>query len=227
MADTNTWKLKWDEQGKRLYETGVRMGVLYPMNEQGEYKPGVAWNGLTAVNQNPSGAEANKQYADDINYLNLTSAEEFGATIEAFTYPEEFAECDGSAEAAEGVYVDQQERKTFGFCYRTVLGNDVKGEGYGYKLHLVYGLKASPSGKNYQTINNSPEAINFSWEVNSTPVNVEGMKPTSVIHIDSTRVDATKLADLEAKLYGTAGAGGTGGAEAELPLPDDVIDMLK
>lgn len=223
MADTNTWKLKWDEQGKRLYETGVRMGVLYPMNDQGEYKPGVAWNGLTAVNQNPSGAEANKQYADDINYLNLTSAEEFGATIEAFTYPEEFAECDGSNEAATGVYVDQQERKTFGFCYRTVLGNDVLGEGYGYKLHLVYGLKASPSGKNYQTINNSPEAINFSWEVNSTPVNVDGMKPTSVIHIDSTRVDSTKLAALEAKLYGTAGQGG---ADAELPLPDDVIDML-
>lgn len=219
----DTWKLKWDEQGKRLYETGVRMGVFYPMDANGAYKPGVAWNGLTAVNQNPSGAEANKQYADDINYLNLTSAEEFGATIEAFTYPEEFAECDGSAEAANGVYVDQQERKTFGFCYRTVLGNDVQGEGYGYKLHLVYGLKASPSGKNYQTINNSPEAINFSWEVNSTPVNVTGMKPTSVIHIDSTRVDSTKLAALEAKLYGTAGQGGE---DAELPLPDDVIDML-
>lgn len=214
-------KLVWDKTGERYYETGVRKGVLYPLNEQGKYTPGVAWNGLTSVTQNPSGAEANKQYADDINYLNLTSAEEFAATIEAFQYPEEFAECDGSKEVAPGVYMDQQERKTFGFCYRTVLGNDTKGESYGYKLHLIYGLKASPTQKQHQTINNNPEATAMSWEVNSTPVEVADSKPTSVIHIDSTRVDAAKLATLETKLYGDDNA------EPELPMPNEVIAMLQ
>lgn len=213
-------KLTWDDTGARLYETGVRMGVLYPQADNGTYPKGVAWNGLTAVNQNPSGAEANKQYADDINYLNLYSAEEFGATIEAYTYPEEFAECDGSAEAADGVYLGQQSRKAFGFAYRTVIGNDVKGDAYGYKLHLIYGCKASPSSKGYQTINNSPEAINFSWEVTTTPVNVEGFKPVATIEIDSTKVDADALETLEDKLYGTASA------EAQLPLPDQVIAIF-
>lgn len=213
-------KLTWDDTGARLYETGVRMGVLYPQADNGTYPKGVAWNGLTAVNQNPSGAEANKQYADDINYLNLYSAEEFGATIEAFTYPEEFAECDGSAEAADGVYLGQQPRKAFGFAYRTVVGNDVKGDAYGYKLHLIYGCKASPSSKGYQTINNSPEAINFSWEVTTTPVNVEGFKPVATLEIDSTKVDADALQTLEDKLYGTASV------EAQLPLPDQVIAIF-
>lgn len=213
-------KLTWDDTGARLYETGVRMGVLYPQADNGTYPKGVAWNGLTAVNQNPSGAEANKQYADDINYLNLYSAEEFGATIEAFTYPEEFAECDGSAEAVDGVYLGQQARKAFGFAYRTVVGNDVKGDAYGYKLHLIYGCKASPSSKGYQTINNSPEAINFSWEVTTTPVNVEGFKPVATLEIDSTKADADKLAALEARLYGSESK------EAELPLPNEVIAIF-
>jgi len=213
-------KLTWDETGARLYETGVRMGVLYPQAADGNYPKGIAWNGLTAVNENPSGAEANKQYADDINYLNLYSAEEFGCTIEAFTYPEEFAECDGSAEVAEGVYIGQQDRKAFGFCYRTVVGNDVQNDAYGYKIHLVYGAKASPSSKGYQTINNSPEAINFSWEVTTTPVNVEGHKPVATLTIDSTKVDSAKLKALEEKLYGGAST------EAQLPLPDEIIAMF-
>lgn len=213
-------KLTWDDTGARLYETGVRMGVLYPQADDGTYPKGVAWNGLTAVNQNPSGAEANKQYADDINYLNLYSAEEFGATIEAFTYPDEFAECDGSAEAADGVYLGQQSRKAFGFAYRTVIGNDVKGDAYGYKLHLIYGCKASPSSKGYQTINNSPEAINFSWEVTTTPVNVKGFKPVATLEIDSTKVDDEALQTLEDMLYGTVSA------EAQLPLPDRVISIF-
>ena len=213
-------KLTWDETGARLYETGVRMGVLYPQAAGGNYPKGIAWNGLTAVNENPSGAEANKQYADDINYLNLYSAEEFGCTIEAFTYPEEFAECDGSAEVADGVYIGQQDRKAFGFCYRTVVGNDVQNDAYGYKLHLVYGCKASPSSKGYQTINNSPEAINFSWEVTTTPVNVKDHKPVATLTIDSTKVDSAKLTALEEKLYGSEST------EAQLPLPDKIIEMF-
>lgn len=213
-------KLTWDETGARLYETGVRMGVLYPQAAGGTYPKGIAWNGLTAVNENPSGAEANKQYADDINYLNLYSAEEFGCTIEAYTYPEEFAECDGSAEVADGVYIGQQDRKAFGFCYRTVVGNDVQNDAYGYKLHLVYGCKASPSSKGYQTINNSPEAINFSWEVTTTPVNVKYHKPVATLTIDSTKVDSAKLTALEAKLYGSESS------DAELPLPDVIIAMF-
>lgn len=219
-------KLKWDDTGARLYETGVRQGVLYVQAKNGTYPEGVAWNGLTGVTESPSGAEANAQYADDIKYLNLYSKEEFGATVEAFTYPEEFAECDGSAEPATGLYIGQQNRKSFGFSYRTVLGNDVAGEEYGYKLHLIYGCKASPSEKSYSTINDSPEAITFSWEVTTTPVNVKGHKPTATLTIDSTMVDPDKLKALEAILYGTDGENGAQGTTAKLPLPDEVIAMF-
>ena len=213
-------KIVWDETGKRFYETGVKNGVLYVQDEQGAYPKGVAWNGLTAVTESPSGAEANPLYADDIKYLNLISNEEFGATIEAYTYPDEFAACDGSAELAPGVSVGQQARKTFGMCYRTVLGNDVKNNDYGYKLHLIYGALAAPSEKGYSTINDSPEAITFSWEVTTTPVAVTGLKPTASLTIDSTKVDADKLAALEAILYGTESE------EARLPLPDEVAELF-
>ena len=196
-------RLSWDETGKRLYETGIEKGVLYPINADGEYKPGVAWNGLTSVSEAPSGAEATALYADDIKYLNLYSAEEFGATIEAYTYPDEFAECDGSKELATGVVVGQQARKTFGLAYKTLVGNDVDGQDHGYKLHLIYGAMCSPSQKQYQTVNDSPSAITFSWEVKTTPVTVPNMKPTASIIIDSTKVDAAKLTVLENKLYGT------------------------
>lgn len=213
--------LTWDETGKRLYETGVRKGVLYVMDNAGTYPKGVAWNGLTAVTESPSGADSNPLYADDIKYLDLRSAEEFGATIEAYTYPEEFAECDGTAELATGVVIGQQARKTFGLCYRTVLGNDVSNDAYGYKLHLIYGATASPSEKGYQTVNDSPEAITFSWELTTTPVNVTGMKPTALITIDSTKADPTKLKALEAILYGS------GENEPRLPLPDEVKTLMK
>lgn len=216
-------KLTWDDTGKRLYETGVKQGVLYPVSENGGYGTGVAWNGLTAVTESPSGAEPTALYADDIKYLELMSNEEFGATIEAYTYPDEFAECDGSAELAEGVKIGQQPRKTFGLCYRTTLGNDVKGNDYGYKLHLVYGCKAAPSEKAYATINDSPEAITFSWEVTTTPVSVTGYKPTAHLEIDSTKVDAAKLAALEAILYGSASGES---ANPRLPLPDEVLSTL-
>ena len=212
-------KLIWDATGERLYETGVKQGVLYVMNE-GTYPQGVVWNGLTGVTESPSGAEATPLYADDIKYLNLMSAEEFGATIEAYTYPDEFMECDGSAVLAEGVYIGQQPRKTFGLCYRTTLGNDVANDSYGYKLHLIYGALASPSEKAYATINDSPEAITFSWEVSTTPVNVTGHKPTASLIIDSTKVSAEGLAAVEAALYGTAEK------EAYLPLPDEVAALL-
>ena len=213
-------KLTWDDTGKRLYETGVKQGALYLLDESGVYKNAVAWNGLTAVTESPSGAEPTALYADDIKYLSLMSAEEFGATIEAYTYPEEFAQCDGSASLATGVYIGQQARKTFGMCYKTTLGNDVDGNDYGYKLHIIYGAKAAPSEKAYATINDSPEAITFSWEITTTPVNVTGFKPTASIVIDSTKADPTCLAALEAKLYG----GGSG--EAELPLPDEVKTLM-
>ena len=213
-------KLTWDDTGKRLYETGVKQGVLYLLDEDGTYKNAVAWNGLTAVTESPSGAEPTALYADDIKYLSLMSAEEFGATIEAYTYPEEFAQCDGSASLATGVYIGQQARKTFGMCYKTTLGNDVEGNDYGYKLHIIYGAKASPSEKAYTTINDSPEAITFSWEITTTPVNVAGFKPTASIVIDSTKADPTCLAALEAKLYGDES--GT----AELPLPDVVKTLM-
>ena len=212
-------KLVWDQTGERLYETGVKNGVLY-IPTAGVYSKGVAWNGLTAVTESPSGAEATPLYADDIKYLNLMSTEEFGATIEAYTYPDEFAECDGSAALVDGVYIGQQARKTFGLCYRTTVGNDTEGNDYGYKLHIIYGCLAAPSEKGYATINDSPEAITFSWEVTTTPVNVTGAKPTASITIDSTKADATKLAALEAILYGSDDE------EARLPLPDEIKTLM-
>ena len=213
-------KLVWDETGKRLYETGVKNGVLYPQDSTGTYPKGVAWNGLTAVTQSPSGAEATPLYADDMKYLNLYSAEEFGATIEAYTYPDEFAECDGSAELATGVMIGQQPRKAFGLVYKTVIGNDVKNNKYGYKLHLIYGAMASPSEKAYATINDSPEAITFSWEITTTPVSVTGFEPTAYIEIDSTKADPTKLAKLEEKLFGSETQ------EATLPLPNEIATLM-
>lgn len=214
-------KLIWDQIGERYYETGVKNGVLYPQAADGTYPLGVAWNGLTAVTESPSGAEATALYADDIKYLNLVSAEEFGATIEAYTYPDEFAECDGSAALADGVMIGQQKRKAFGLAYKTTLGNDVENNGYGYKLHLIYGALAAPSEKAYSTINDSPEAITFSWEVSTTPVAVNGFKPTACITIDSTKADATKLAALEAILFGSESE------EARLPMPDEIATLMK
>lgn len=213
-------KLVWDQIGERLYETGVKQGVLYPISDKGTYDLGVAWNGLTAVTESPSGAEASPLYADDIKYLNLISNEEFGGTIEAYTYPEEFEQCDGSASIANGVIIGQQARKTFGLCYRTTLGNDVANNDYGYKLHLVYGAVAAPSEKAYATINDSPEAITFSWEFSTTPVSVTGHKPTASITIDSTKCDAEKLAALESILYGSEDA------EPRLPLPDEIAELM-
>ena len=214
-------KLTWDKTGERYYETGVKQCALYVQDAAGAYPKGVAWNGITAVTESPSGAEATPLYADDIKYLNLISAEEFGATVEAFTYPDEFAECDGSAELAVGIRIGQQNRKAFGLCYKTTLGNDVAGNDFGYKLHLIYGAKAAPSEKAYATINDSPEAITFSWELTTTPVEVgEGFKPTAHIEIDSTKVDAGKLAAIEAVLYGSESE------EAKLPLPSELITLL-
>ena len=212
-------KLVWDNTGDRLYETGVKQGVLYIPTE-GVYSKGVAWNGLTAVTESPSGAETTALYADDIKYLSLTSPEEFGCTIEAYTYPPEFEACDGSAELTKGVTIGQQKRSTFGLCYKTTIGNDVDGNDHGYKLHLIYGCVASPSEKAYATINDSPEAITFSWEVTTTPVNVTGARPTASITIDSTKCDADKLAALEAKLYGGDST------EAQLPLPDEIKTLM-
>lgn len=212
-------KLVWDNTGERYYETGVKQGVLY-VQDKGAYPKGVAWNGLTAVTESPSGAEPSPLYADDIKYLNLMSNEEFGASIEAYTYPDEFMECDGSASLTTGVYIGQQNRKNFGLCYRTVFGNDVDNNNYGYKLHLIYGALASPSEKAYATINDSPEAITFSWEVTTTPVNVTGHKPTASIVIDSTKADPDKLAELEAILYGSDDV------EARLPLPDEIATIM-
>lgn len=214
-------KLVWDQTGERLYETGIRNGVLYVRSAEGTYPAGVAWNGLTAVTESPSGAEATPLYADDIKYLNLMSTEEFGATIEAYTYPDEFMECDGSASIADGVYVGQQTRKTFGMCYRTVVGNDVENNDYGYKLHIIYGALAAPSEKAYSSINDSPEAATFSWEVTTTPVSVKDLKPTASVVIDSTKADKTKLAALEAILYGSESE------EARLPLPDEIATLME
>ena len=217
-------KLVWDQTGERYYETGVKMGVLYPQSNSGTYPKGVVWNGLTAVTESPSGAEATPLYADDVKYLNLYSAEEFGATIEAYTYPDEFAECDGSAELTTGVTIGQQNRKAFGLCYRTTIGNDTDGNDHGYKLHIIYGAMASPSEKAYATINDSPEAITFSWEITTTPVSVSGFKPTASVTIDSTKVDKAKLKELEAILYGDNGSSST--AEARLPLPDEIVTII-
>jgi hypothetical protein len=212
--------LTWDVVGERLYETGVKNGVLYPISNDGTYPLGVAWNGLTAVTESPSGAEATPIYADDIKYLSLTSAEEFGATIEAYTYPDEFAVCDGSAELGTGVTIGQQPRTMFGMAYKTTVGNDITGNDYGYKLHLLYGAKAAPSEKAYNTINESPEAITFSWEVTTIPVEVTGFKPTASITIDSTKIDSGILDTLEDILFGTAGT------DARLPLPDEIATLI-
>lgn len=212
-------KLTWDASGERLYETGVKQGVLYVMDNN-VYGNGVAWNGLTAITESPSGAESTPLYADDIKYLDLRSTEEFGATIEAYTYPDEFAACDGSASLADGVSIGQQARKMFGLCYRTTVGNDTDGTDHGYKLHLIYGATASPSEKAYETINDSPEAITFSWEITTTPVSVTGFKPTASITIDSTKADPTCLAALEEKLYGGEST------EPTLPLPDEVKTIM-
>lgn len=213
-------KLKWDETGKRVYETGVSQGVLYVQTDEGAYGNGVAWNGLTSVNESPSGAEPTPLYADDIKYLELISAEEFGASIEAYTYPDEFEQCDGSSELGAGISIGQQPRKTFGLCYKTVKGNDVKNNDYGYKLHLIYGAKAKPSEKAYQTINDSPEAITFSWEVSTTPVEVTGFKPTASLTIDSTKVSKEILKSIEDKLYGTESE------EPTLLMPNEILALL-
>lgn len=213
-------RLIWDNTGERFYETGVKNGVLYLPDETGKYSTGVVWNGLTAVTESPSGAEATALYADDIKYLNILSAEEFGATIEAYTYPREFAECDGSKKVADGVYIGQQARKPFGMSYKTVIGNDVKNNSLGYKIHILYGCTASPSERNYTSINDSPEAINFSWEVKTTPVNVAGFAPTACVTIDSRDVPAEKLKSLEDLLYGTTEK------EASLPTPDEIVALI-
>ena len=213
-------KLVWDQSGKRLYETGVDHGVLYPIQTGGVYSKGVAWNGLTAVTESPSGADVNDIYADNMKYLGLVGAEKFGATVEAYTYPDEFAECDGSVELVKGATIGQQNRKVFGMVYRTVIGNDVDGNEHGYKLHLIYGATAAPSEKAYNTINEDPEAITFSWELSTTPVNVTGHKPTASLTIDSTKADHTKLAELEKILFGDTET------EPRLPLPDEIAQLL-
>lgn len=220
-------KLVWDKTGERFYETGVKQGVLYIPTE-GAYSKGVAWNGLTAVTESPSGAEATALYADDIKYLNLLSTEEFGATIEAYTYPEEFSVCDGSAELTKGVTIGQQKRSTFGLCYKTTIGNDTDGNDHGYKLHIIYGALATPSEKAYSTINDSPDAVTFSWEITTTPVNVTGQKPTASLVIDSTKADKTKLEALETILYGKDPTSDSAqdGVEPRLPLPDEIKTLM-
>jgi hypothetical protein len=211
--------LLWDQSGDRLYETGVDKAVLY-IPTAGVYDLGVPWNGITGVTESPSGAEPNAQYADNIKYLNLLSREEFAGTIEAFTYPDEFGTCDGSVESTPGMYISQQPRSTFGLCYRTKLGNDVDGEEHGYKLHMIYGALAAPSEKAYATINDTPEAIGFSWAFSTTPVTLVGASPTALVVVDSTQVGADELAALEDELYGTAGS------DARLPLPDEIYTIL-
>lgn len=215
-------ELTWDQVGERLFETGVDHGVLYLPDESGNYDSAFPWNGLTTVTESPSGAEGNPQYADNIKYLNLISAEEFAATIEAFTYPEEFAECDGTSLPSPGVAIGQQGRKVFGLAYRTRVGNDLEGVDHGYKLHLIYGAQAAPSEKAYGTINDSPEAIAFSWEVTTTPVpvGVDDLKPTAQVVIDSTKVDPADLATLEEILFGTVAD------DARLPMPGEVIAVF-
>lgn len=220
-TSTYPYLLKWDETGKRFYESGVSRGVFYTMTAQGTYTPGVAWNGLTGVEENPEGAEPNELWADNIKYAVLYSAETWGGTIKAYTYPTEFEECDGTVEIAPGARIGQQKRKPFGFCYRTEIGNDTAGEGDdGYLLHLIYNAMAAPSDRSYDTINDSPDAIEFSWEISTTPVTVEGYKPTSSLTISSLEADATKLAALEAILYGT------GNTNPRMPLPDEVKTLL-
>ena len=213
-------KLVWNEAGKRLYETGVDRGVLYVSNGSGGYKKGVVWNGLVSVNESPSGAEATPLYAGNVKYVELMSNEEFGASIEAYTYPEEFEQCDGSAELADGITIGQQPRKSFGLCYRTKIGNDTAGDEHGYKIHLIYGAKAAPTEKSYTTINDSPEAITFSWEITTTPIEVTGHKPTATLTIDSTKVQPDKLEAIEKKLYGDTAT------EATLPTPAEILALI-
>lgn len=227
MPTAPTFTLTWDKTGEHIYETGVDHGVLYPYDEttgSGDtlkhYAKGIAWNGLTSVQETPSGAESNPLYADNIKYLDLRSAEEFGATIEAYTYPDEFAVLDGSAELASGVMIGQQTRGMFGFCYRTRIGNDTDGDAHGYKLHLVYGATASPSERQYETVNDNPDAIQFSWEISTIPVAVAKYRPTSIVTIDSTKANATDLAALEQILYGD------GTSQGRLPLPDEVKSIM-
>lgn len=214
-------KLVFNNVGERLFETGVKNGVLYVMGDEGTYEKGVVWNGLTAVTESPSGADTTPLYADDVKYVVIYAAEEFGATVEAFTYPEEFEQCDGSAAISEGVTIGQQSRKSFGMCYKTSVGNDVQGQDFGYKIHIIYGAKAAPSEKSYSTINDSPEAVTFSWELSTVPVPVEGFNPTATMVIDSTRVPSEKMKLIEDKLYGTESE------EATLPLPNELLALLK
>jgi hypothetical protein len=213
-------KLVWDQSGERVFETGVSNGVLYVRNSDGDYPVGVPWNGITSITESPSGAEPTPLYADNIKYLSLVSNEEFGATIEAYTYPDEFAECDGSAELGSGVLLGQQVRKHFGLAYKTVIGNDTEGNAYGYRIHLIYGAQASPSEKAYSTINDSPEAITFSWELTTSPIEVTGFKPTSSLVIDSTKIDPVALASIEADLFGTDTI------VAHLLTPDEILAMI-
>ena len=213
-------KLVFNNVGERLFETGVKNGVLYVMGEDGAYENGVVWNGLTAVTESPSGAETTPLYADDVKYVVIYAAEEFGATVEAYTYPEEFEQCDGSASIFDGITIGQQTRKSFGMCYKTSVGNDVQGQDFGYKIHIIYGAKAAPSEKSYSTINDSPEAVTFSWELSTVPVPVEGFNPTATMVIDSTRVPAEKMTLIENKLYGTESE------EPTLPLPNEILTLL-
>lgn len=214
-------RLIWDEVGQRFFETGVKNGVLYVQDNDGAYKNGVVWNGLTAVTESPSGAEETPLYADDVKYLTLRSAEEFGATVEAYTYPEEFEQCDGSASIAAGVTIGQQARRAFGLCYRTSVGNDIQGQNFSYKLHLIYGCTVAPSEKSYSTINDNPEAITFSWELSTVPVPVDGFSPTASLVIDASKVDEGKMQQLEDALFGDESN------EAKLLLPNEIMEMLK
>lgn len=214
-------RLIWDEVGQRFFETGVKNGVLYVQDNDGSYKNGVVWNGLTAVTESPSGAEETPLYADDVKYLTLRSAEEFGATVEAYTYPEEFEQCDGSASIANGVTIGQQARRAFGLCYRTSVGNDIQGQNFSYKLHLIYGCTVAPSEKSYSTINDNPEAITFSWELSTVPVPVDGFSPTASLVIDASKVDEGKMQLLEDALFGDESN------EAKLLLPNEIMGMLK
>lgn len=219
-------RIKWDQTGEKLFEAGVDHTVLYPINDTGEYTPGVPWNGITQVSETPDGAEPNDQYADNIKYISLLSAEELNGSIEAFMYPDAWNQCDGNVEVTKGIIIGQQNRKTFGLCYRTKLGNDVAGEDYGYKLHLLYGAKVSPSERTYETINDSPEPVTLSWEFNTTPISVKDHKPTALITINSTTVDPEKLAALEDILYGTGDSEDSDGTTPRLPLPDEVISIM-
>ena len=213
-------KLVWDEVGSRFFETGVKNGVLFVQNDEGGYNKGVVWNGLTAVTESPSGAEETPLYADDIKYVVFYSNEEFGATVEAYTYPEEFEQCDGSASLGKGISVGQQARRSFGLVYKTAIGNDIQGQDFGYKIHIIYGCKAAPSEKAFATVNDSPEAVTFSWEISTVPVNVEGLKPTATVVIDSTKCDQEHLAAIEAKLFGTDDE------ESTLLLPDEIKALM-